>query len=900
MLPESTMPPLKTTDKQTYQKQVAQTRQTLDVVDDSTLVGLTSLGVKGIQSLKQDVAEIFPASNLPAFLLQGLIQLEDRVLQPERIEADLTVLFRGTRNIGVYSILAAPALAIHGYQKLLALAGKDVDAAFPDGLWQFYTEFGLREDAARYSVETVGFNRAAPRASDVDAATAWVYAAMYNLLLYDDLLANEWEEHRFFRSLKEVLEEHARAELGRRPTSRKKADAYDQSVAERVAEMEQTYRVAHVAQEWAARRPYSIPSTKPPAKYPAYRRAQFHTYIKQALRLLPADLRQALDQHQSMQREQKQATFQEQMCLLTTLRAMPYQDRREFVPPHKAHIALVAGGNYYLLECCARSDKGDLMVFPNLLSPDDTGVPVTLKEGNDGQLYDCYNHHVRIERGGKVRVDGKRIGRLRPPPLEVVKGQVKAILAHARANPAPAPPATPDDESRTDLLLVTSPRNRQEQLRSLLSKSTQQTIETLRHAPIVINWSKHSSALALGDVRQTQRGCGDHMITLIPTDQSMVFDMSHICFDGVWGMRLAEILTNSATAFYPLVKAARAKKTTKTTAVEPLPLDLSNNATFLKAARNARASAPVEVAVETNSVNLTTILRLRSRLQKIDLPLTVNDMLILSRCVHAATYQPGPDAQRALDTIAALDTGDELRHQIEAHLDEQRGINPALLIPMDATAVEPSLRIFPATFRNPVLELNQHLATCNDLLQQLKRDTDPALVQSFEAVRREFYSDLKTFGALMQSLRDVTMRGESFSVAAMRLLAHLPGPLQSMVNLIPQKIDMLNEIIKGREVFSNVGRVPEGSSLTRFFSSRDDGDTKLLIWGVMTDAGGHLWVTLRDFRPHVAPLVRADRADLAHTLAQDYLDSYANQVNQTVRDIQRIFSYRADHAEENP
>ena len=65
-------------------QQIRQTRQALDTIDDTSLVNLTRLGVDGVRALKQEVAEIFPASNLPAFLLQGLIQLEDRALQQVR------------------------------------------------------------------------------------------------------------------------------------------------------------------------------------------------------------------------------------------------------------------------------------------------------------------------------------------------------------------------------------------------------------------------------------------------------------------------------------------------------------------------------------------------------------------------------------------------------------------------------------------------------------------------------------------------------------------------------------------------------------------------------------------------------------------------------------------------
>ena len=116
--------------------------------------------------------------------------------------------------------------------------------------------------------------------------------------------------------------------------------------------------------------------------------------------------------------------------------------------------------------------------------------------------------------------------------------------------------------------------------------------------------------------------------------------------------------------------------------------------------------------------------------------------------------------------------------------------------------------------------------------------------------------------------------------------------MQNLIDLIPQKIGILNEIIKGREVFSNVGQVVATSSLTRFASARDDGTTKLLVWGAMTDAAGQLTITLRDSRPHVAPLLRLGRADLAQAFTQDYLDSYAATANELVRSIQRVLAYK--------
>jgi hypothetical protein len=52
--------------------------------------------------------------------------------------------------------------------------------------------------------------------------------------------------------------------------------------------------------------------------------------------------------------------------------------------------------------------------------------------------------------------------------------------------------------------------------------------------------------------------------------------------------------------------------------------------------------------------------------------------------------------------IATLPGGPQLVQEILTHLDQQRKINPSLLIPMDASAVDPRLRLYPATFRNPL------------------------------------------------------------------------------------------------------------------------------------------------------------------------------------------------------
>jgi len=266
--------------------------------------------------------------------------------------------------------------------------------------------------------------------------------------------------------------------------------------------------------------------------------------------------------------------------------------------------------------------------------------------------------------------------------------------------------------------------------------------------------------------------------------------------------------------------------------------------------------------------------------------------LLLARCDHAATYWPSAEAEQALETIAASEGGVQIAQQYRRHLEQQRVINPALLIPMDASASDPRLRLYPTTFRNPRPGLLPGLERCDALLARLRRHADAVTRQEFERERQALYLELRSYAALLRALKQVTMRGESFTTAALRLMAHLPGAMQSLVDLIPQKIGILNEIIKGREVFSNAGQVAASSSITRFASSRDDGDTKLLVWGIMSDAGGTLVITLRDFRPYVAPLLRLGRADLARLLAQDYLDSYAACVDSLARRIQRVLAFK--------
>ncbi|MEM8529928.1 MAG: hypothetical protein AAGF95_03745 [Chloroflexota bacterium] len=862
-----------------YARQVQQTRQLLDTIDDTSLADLTRLGIGEVRGLKQEVAEIFPASNLPSILLQGLIQLEDRSLKQDKVESDLRVLFRGSKQLGIYgTFLAGPALVLYGYQRLLSLAGKDIDSAFPDGPWQFYTQFGLREDAARHCVETTGFHHTIPEINDVDSATSWVYAAMQTLFAYDDFLANEWQERMLFRLLGLLIEERAVTLLGKK-LPRKQVER-EQVVARKVAELQQNYRIASIEQGWAVERPYGNPINAPLQDYAAYRHERFQVYLERALRHLPTDVRTELEQRYKERRAIELPAYQQQLTMLMTLHGDSFQERPAALSPHLLQVAFVAGGRYYLIDACARDRHGNILVFPADGFAESAGIALRLERTEDGSLCDPHKNPIEIRRNGRVYIAGKRLGRLRPPSIEYVKSRIEAILQHADAHFSDSVPPT-------DMLLAQAPREYQQTLREQLNDTAQTELAMLRYAPIVINWDMHDSTLPLSELRRTNRGCGDHALTLIRTEGSMIFDMSHVFYDAIWGMALAEIMTGFATSCHPSVKATSTKR------VRVKALRLSTTPSFLKAAQSLLAEAPVEVAAETAKIDLASVDRLRRRLPKIQLSLTVNDLLILGRCAHATSYRPGGRGQRALEAIAEIDKdGMHLMQQIVHDLEEQRTINPAILIPMDASNADPRLRLYPATFRNPLPDLLPRLERCDGLVRELRRFPDAGMLEEFENERHVLYRDLFFFSSMLRALRDVTMRGKNFTTTMLQLMGHLPGVMQHLVDAIPQKIGILNEIIKGREVFSNVGRVVASSSLTRFTSARDDGDTKLLVWGVLTDANSRLVVTLRDFRPHVTSLHRVGREDLARTLTQDYLDAYALGINELVGRIQRVMSYK--------
>jgi hypothetical protein len=301
-----------------------------------------------------------------------------------------------------------------------------------------------------------------------------------------------------------------------------------------------------------------------------------------------------------------------------------------------------------------------------------------------------------------------------------------------------------------------------------------------------------------------------------------------------------------------------------------------------------------EACAETDLVDLQAMQKLRRRFKQRNdlLRLTINDLLLLYRAIQVATYRPDPDLLSELEQLAQQDGCRQAAIATLEALDPVTPLNPAIVIPVDGSHRTPRDRLYPLTFEVPLKELdllNLHSAVLAALrtYQQASGDRSEAY-DRFDRLQRIYLRNLAGFGELSSRAKEMARRGESGSIGALKLLAHLPEPVQRLLNTVPGRFDVLNDLLKGREVFSNVGAVVPSSTLTRFISAKDDNNKKTLVWGVLTDAEGVMRITLRDFRPHVKLLVACGHKDLANKITRHYLENYARGVNSFVRDLLQI------------
>jgi len=592
-------------------------------------------------------------------------------------------------------------------------------------------------------------------------------------------------------------------------------------------------RWSRLYRAWEAQRPYRRSDEAAALTYPAYRRLCFDRFLGEALAHLPQSLRDDWQAQAQAAEAEELPAYQAQMSILAYLDPGRYGETRQALTLRQAHVGLIVQGSYFL-------------------------VPVCQANGD---------------------------------PVEVhwVREQVAAALAAKTPGTAPL------------ISLARARRSVLPELRRKFDPDLQEAFAALHTAPILINAGPMPRPLVasngrtwqtpLAEIRQAERGVGDHPLTIFDTGSSFVFDQSHIFFDGIAGAALAEIITNEALSWAvylnTLPEAAPAAQPPRRLAFV-FPLEL-------KDAIETAPKVALEAAAETDSVNLRSILRLRQLFkQRNDLiDLTVNDLLVLYRAIHALVYRPSPALLNGLRVrLADPHTGPAAQAALDALAEPPA--HPAVLIPVDESPRSPRDRLSPLNFEIPVRDLNLlelHGQTLQALAVYQGSDSPGGrgeVYARFDRLQREYLASLAGFGAVMRRSKEVALLGQTASLGSIKMLAFMPTPLQRMLEGILTRIDILNDLIKGREIFSNIGQVASTSTQERFITAKDDNDKKTLSWGILTDAEGRLHLSLRDFRPHVALLAQSGQADLAHWIAQEYLDAYADGLNSFVTDLHMI------------
>lgn len=781
-----------------YKAATHQTAANLKTIAASPQVlQLSRLSIPEIEALTQEIARVVPAGNIPGLILSGLARLENRFVAPLDQQRHIALLFRGIRNgldMAVYSsMFAGPAAVILAYQKLLRLAGKDVDAAFPEGTWQYYLEYALREDSARHTSETTGFQQKLQANGIVlnhaDIVASWVIAAQVMIYSYRHLLENEWRERVYLKLL------------------------------EQAADGKYAPVVAGAYQQWEQERPYSRSDHD---DYTTFRRGRFDAFVEKLLLRLPATTQATFQKAVQEAAATSLPGFLRQMHILATLEPGEYQEKRIPYSIGEAQIAVIYRGQYYLISVVSRSRA--------------------------------------------TLVDA-----------QTIRSHIVSIMRSATS-------FSGDD---FDLALTNATREAQAKLRQKVSPESAESLKALAFVPIILNADWREADQPLIALRQGKRGVGDHALTLFFTEESTIFDQSHIFFDGNWGAAFAEIMTNEAFA-WGLHLSQSPATTIPHAGVRPLP-PIAAPPEAHQAAARARLSP--EAYAESGALRLAPVLDLRRffRARNEIVSMTVNDLLVLYRSLHNQRYAPSSALLTSLEQLRS-EAPSEVYTAVTAALERIQHNNPSLLIPIDASQASPGERVYPTTFRNPLPTLLQeHDATLVRLrVYERASKNQQALYEAFREQRQLYLRMIASFGALMFRYKQIALSGQSTSTASIKLLAHIPKAIQRLLDEIPGQFDVLNEIIKGEEVFSNIGHVPSGSSLRRFVTAKDDNPHKSLAWGIVTDDQDVVHVSLRDFRPHVPLLWRIGRHDMANLITQDFLDSFVDGFNLFVRELRQI------------
>lgn len=696
-----------------------------------------------------------------------------------------------------------PAAFLQRYQQLMKMAGKNPEAAFPEGTWQFYVDYALREDTARHACETRGFQLALAKQrlglSPVDRITTWVLTAVQCLQQYPRLLENEWRERVYTHLLQQI-----------------------------------SYNPQHslIYRRWERQRPFTMRLTdNPDIDYPAFRKMRFDQFLTTVLSSLPDPTRRDWQKAVAEATKRELADYQKQLNILAYLQPGQFGEERIPISIEDAKIGLIIRGHYYVLSAC-------------------------------------------------------KFGTSDPVEPEEVRNLVASILQNPPSfEPTPISP------------LVRIRRMALNELQPKLSDKFQRAWEQMNYVPIWINLDTEHDQQALSKLRQGERGLGNHALTIFDNGKTSVFDLSHIFFDGIWGASLAEILTNQAIIWANrLVKIPHRPAHTK----RPSPLQLQLSEPELELIQKA-PQLPIEAGAESEEINLPKLQHLRNLFkQHIDfLNLTVNDILILYRSIHAAAYHLSPELinelkalQKEPATSSAAKNALSTLPTSPAH--NTNAPNPAILIPVDASRRSPKDRVYPMTFdvhiaHLDLVSLHEQTLAALSVIERSDRNRQMAL-NRFAELQQQYLDTLSDVGQILSKFKEQASQGKSLSIDSIKLLAHLPTPMQRFLDKIPNKFDAIYDIVKGREVFSNVGAVVPSSSLYRFITAKDDNEKKELAWGVLTDNQGKMRITLRDFRPHVAELTAVGQQELATRITDEQLNAYVHGFNEFVEDLVRIFT----------
>ncbi|MEJ2148675.1 MAG: hypothetical protein P8Z40_04275 [Chloroflexota bacterium] len=612
------------------------TLHSLQRVDNATLARLSALTLPEVEQLKQEIANILPAGNLPGLILAGLTNLSERRVSTKRAESDVSTLFNGANLLprGLYSLLiAGPAVVLSAYQQLLTLAGKDIDSAFPEGTWQFYLHFGLREDTGRHTNETVAYQRDRPRQATVeDDITAWIMSSVYTLFDNDTLNGVIWTEWTTLRII------------------------YEAAVQSGVADKPP---FAGMLKRWQAIRPYHTP---PGGSYAEARQEAFDRFIQNYTEQLTEEALNTL--RETLSTSADKVAYQQQMSLLARLEPERFRDERIRVPIWDAKIGLVWRDHYYLFDVCQKDERGRPLAFTV------EGEQWPVLPDADSQVRDPYGKPLGVRGGWLYRLDetgqpAHPAAYLAPVDPAAVKGQVGQLLGDEQ----------PSGGVEVTRYLVGAPRNEQTRLRELLPGPTQDAIKALSNALIILNWDEQDRSQPLGTIRRgALRGVGDHPLTIMHTADSMIFDQSHIFFDGLWGMALSEVMTNQAVEWCRHVADLPPGEGTIASGHLTLRSSVAFEASAIAQHFGTQAA---ESGAENTQADLALIDEAREWLRQRGVRLTVNDFLLLARIMHAANNQV--DGALAAE-VARLPKA--LRSKVDESLAASSGVNPAILIPV--------------------------------------------------------------------------------------------------------------------------------------------------------------------------------------------------------------------------